>query len=79
MPKSKKAWSIYPKGAARGTTKKRRNPALRLFKFNKRSGIWDVQRVCADDTGPQWLAYFQKEYPGDHFKLSRNKPTGYPK
>lgn len=53
--------------------------SITLWKYNKTTGIWNQQRSCEDATAGEWLAIFQKDEPGETFKLSRRKPSGRPR
>ena len=50
-----------------------------LWKYNRRSGLWDFQRTCAPETARQWLQVFQNDEPKETFKLAANMPKGRPK
>jgi len=51
-----------------------------LWKYNKRSGYWDHQRTIASPKDEQtWLNMFQQDEPGEHFVLSRIRPSKKPK
>lgn len=47
---------------------------IKLWKYNRITGYWIIQRECNDNTADRWLAVFQKDEPDELFKLSRNKP-----
>jgi len=49
-----------------------------LFKYNKRSGLWDHQRSVTPETKDQWLHQFKKDEPDEHFVVSKNKPKHNP-
>lgn len=49
-----------------------------LYKYNKRSGMWDHQRSVTPETKDQWLHYFKKDEPNEHFVVSKNKPKHNP-
>jgi hypothetical protein len=49
-----------------------------LYKYNKRSGLWDHQRAVTSDTRDQWLHQFKKDEPDDHFVVSKDKPSHNP-
>jgi hypothetical protein len=49
-----------------------------LWKYNKTTGLWALQRVCAEWTAENWLGVFQKDDPEEYFILSRRKPTEKP-
>lgn len=52
----------------------------KLWKYNKRSGYWDYQRTIASPNDEQtWLNTFQQDEPGEHFVLSRIRPSKKPK
>ena len=53
-------------------------PFTCLWKYNKRTGYYDLQRICYKDTAKEWLALYSKDEPSEHFKLSKNKPSGNP-
>jgi len=50
-----------------------------LWKYNKITGYWNLERQCAAETADQWLEVFQKDEPDEIFKLSLRKPSGRPK
>lgn len=49
-----------------------------LWKFNKRSGMWDHQRAVTPETKDQWLKTFKDDEPNEHFVISKNKPNKKP-
>lgn len=49
-----------------------------LWKYNKRSGIWDHQRNVTPETSDQWTSTFKKDEPEAHFHISKNKPKHNP-
>lgn len=60
--------------------KRRMDEETKLWKYNKRSGYWDLQRSIIDPHDEEkWLGIFQKDEPSEHFKLSKNRPSGKPK
>jgi hypothetical protein len=46
---------------------------MRLWKLNKVTGFWEVERVC-NDNHQEWLNIYQNDAPNEIFKLSKNKP-----
>ena len=50
-----------------------------LWKYNKVTGSWVLERMCAPDTKDRWLKIFQKDEPDEIFVLSKRKPKGKPK
>ena len=51
---------------------------LSLWKYNKRSGIWDYQRTVTEETKDQWLSVFKNDEPSETFRVALNKPSGRP-
>jgi len=49
-----------------------------LFKYNKRSGMWDHQRSVSPETKDQYIDIFQKDEPNEHFVVSKNRPKHNP-
>ena len=47
---------------------------MNLYKYNKRSGIWDHQRSVTPETKDEWLHVYKKDEPSEHFHVSKNKP-----
>ena len=50
-----------------------------LWQYNKITGYWKLERMCAPELADQWLERFQKDEPEETFKLSLRKPSGRPK
>jgi hypothetical protein len=51
---------------------------MKLWKFNKITGYWNVAREVTKETKDQWLAVFQKTEPIEFFKVSKNRPSKMP-
>jgi len=51
-----------------------RQRALQLWKFNKVTGLWVPQRTVTWETADKWLDIYQRDEPGEMFKVSFNKP-----
>jgi len=49
-----------------------------LFKYNKRSGMWDHQRSVSPETKDQYLDIFKKDEPNEHFVVAKNRPKHNP-
>jgi hypothetical protein len=49
-----------------------------IWKYNKRSGLWDHQRNVEHDTKDQWMSVYKKDEPDAHFHVSANKPKHNP-
>ena len=47
---------------------------LKLWKYNKITGLWKVERAVSEDTKNQWLTVFQNQEPNEFFKISKVKP-----
>lgn len=47
---------------------------LKLWRLNKITGYWVIQRLCAPETATLWLEVYQKDEPEELFVLSKNKP-----
>ena len=48
--------------------------ALRLWKLNERSGLWDYQRSVTPETADEWRRRFQIDEPKATFAVSKNRP-----
>lgn len=52
---------------------------LKLWKYNQRTGYWDLQRtITSPEDGQRWLDIFQKDEPQEHFVLSKTRPSKPP-
>lgn len=51
---------------------------LNLWRYNGRTGYWDLVRDVTADTADQWLSTWQKDEPNSAFTVSSRKPTGKP-
>lgn len=49
-----------------------------LWKYNKRSGLWDYQRTVTPETKDQWLAVHKEDEPEEHFHVAQNRPKHKP-
>ena len=49
-----------------------------LWRYNTRSGYWDMVRDSLIENAPAWLRIFQGDEPTAHFKISRTRPTTAP-
>lgn len=47
---------------------------IKLWRYNTTTGIWNLQRICDDDTAAQWLEVFKRDEPRAQFKLSKRQP-----
>ena len=47
---------------------------IRLWKYNRVTGLWDYQRTVTPETADQWLAIFTRNAPRETFVLSRKMP-----
>ena len=57
---------------------KRKMKKEAIWKYNKRSGMWDHQRNVESDTKDQWLGIYKKDEPDSHFHVSSKKPKHNP-
>lgn len=56
-----------------------KEPGLKaIWKYNKRSGLWDFQRDVTDENHQEWLKIFRDDEPGETFKIAKYKPKGDP-
>jgi hypothetical protein len=51
---------------------------IKLWKYNRTTGIWAVQRICDPETANQWLKVFQDDAPHEAFILGKRQPKGKP-
>lgn len=49
-----------------------------LWRFNKVSGLWVMERACDTVTAEAWLALYQDDAPNEAFMLSVYKPKHKP-
>ena len=47
---------------------------MKLWKYNKTTGLWNYVRSVTEDTKDQWLNIFQKDEPSEYFKIATRKP-----
>lgn len=52
---------------------------VRLWRFNRITGLWVCERACDPGTGKDWLAVYRKDAPHETFILSLNRPSKAPK
>lgn len=48
---------------------------MKLWKYNKRSGYYDLQRDVSESNANEWLNLFQKDEPNEEFVLSVKRPV----
>jgi hypothetical protein len=51
-----------------------RKSAMRLWKYNKITGFWNVVRTVTPETAVEWLKVWQKDEPKETFVISTRKP-----
>lgn len=52
---------------------------LKLWKYNQRTGYWDLQRTITNpEDGQRWLDIFQKDEPQESFVVSKTRPSKPP-
>lgn len=76
-----KMTNAYFKGEVRGKSFQQPRPRdaeLRLWRYDKITGYWKVERTVSPETASQWLAIFQKDQPGETFKVSTSRPNSVP-
>jgi hypothetical protein len=56
-------------------SRRRGMSALRLWKLNERSGLWDYQRSVTPETADEWRRRFQIDEPRATFAVSKNRPV----
>ena len=49
-----------------------------LYRYNKITGYWKLEREVTPETKDKWLDIFTKDSPKDHFVISSKKPTKNP-
>ena len=49
-----------------------------LYRYNKVTGYWKLEREVTPETKDKWLDIFTKDSPKDHFVISSKKPTKNP-
>jgi len=49
-----------------------------LYRYNKVTGYWKLEREVTPETKDKWLDIFTKDSPKDHFVVSSKKPTKNP-
>ena len=51
---------------------------MSLYRYNKVTGYWKLEREVTSETKDKWLDIFSKDSPKDHFVVSSKKPTKNP-
>jgi hypothetical protein len=51
---------------------------MRLWRYNRITGLWDYQRSCDEETAQQWLGVFRRDEPDETFALAKHRPTKAP-
>ena len=51
-----------------------RKPAMRLWKYNKITGLWNVVRSVTTESAGEWLKVWQKDEPQETFVVLSRKP-----
>jgi hypothetical protein len=52
---------------------------LILWKYNQVTGFWNPERTIKDETmTTEWLEIFEKDEPGEFFRVSRFRPNYNP-
>jgi hypothetical protein len=49
--------------------------SLRLWKYNKITGLWNVEREVTPATADEWLRVFKSDEPDATFKVSKSRPA----
>lgn len=49
-----------------------------LWRYNRRSGLWDHQRTVTEDTAASWLAKFRSDEPNETFVIAKHAPKKPP-
>ena len=47
---------------------------MKLWKYNKITGFWNVVRSVTPDIAVEWLMVWQKDEPKETFVISTRKP-----
>jgi len=45
-----------------------------LWRKNRITGYWVIERKCAPDMADRWLKYFRQNQPDEEFRLSKRRP-----
>lgn len=48
--------------------------SLKLWKFNKITGYWQLERDVTKENQAGWLKIYQQDEPDELFKVSKIKP-----
>jgi hypothetical protein len=51
---------------------------MKLWRYNRITGYWIVQRAVNFDTATRWLAIFERDEPGESFLIGSKRPTRPP-
>ena len=51
-----------------------RKPTMKLWKYKKITGLWNVVRSVTVDSAGEWLKVWQKDEPKETFVVSTRKP-----
>lgn len=54
---------------------KKKDDHIGLWRLNRISGLWTLERKCDPATAKRWLEVFQSDDPNSVFKLSKTKPA----
>jgi hypothetical protein len=54
------------------------NEGMGLYRYNKVTGYWKLEREVTPETKDKWLDIFTKDSPKEHFVVSSKKPTKNP-
>ncbi|MEY4578338.1 MAG: hypothetical protein RL701_3041 [Pseudomonadota bacterium] len=52
---------------------------MNLYKYEKLTGIWHLERAWEGDPPPEWLATAQAAQPEEAFAMAKYAPRGAPK
>lgn len=51
---------------------------ITLYKYDRITGYWNIERQCSEETAEQWLKVFSDDAPNEYFYLSHRKPKHNP-
>ena len=49
-----------------------------IWRFNRITGFWRIERCCTPETVAIWLALFERDEPSENFAVSRFAPKHNP-
>lgn len=58
---------------------RRKLNTMNVYKYDQRTGIWNLERSWEGEPPPEWLAAHRAEQPSEVYVVSKYAPRGAPK